>query len=116
MDYKDTDFTRSIIQAINNNKLVLFIGAGFSKLCGLPLWTELAAKLMDSCVEEGLIDYSERHQIIQGKDSKSLITIAYHLFEREDKLDKFFSMAVFYLSYNNFSTESNSAKKKKLVE
>ena len=116
MEYKDADFAGSIIQAINNNKLVLFIGAGFSKLCGLPLWTELAAKLMDSCVEEGLMDYSDRHQIVQGKDSKSLITIAYHLFKRENKLDKFYQIFDYYLSYQNFSTESNSAKKKKLVD
>ena len=36
---------RVIRNASDNNKLVLFIGAGVSKNSGIPLWSELMAKI-----------------------------------------------------------------------
>jgi hypothetical protein len=116
MNYKDTGFKNSIIQAINNKKLVLFVGAGFSKLCGLPLWGELSSALMDSCVKEGLINYSERHQIVQEKDSRSLITIAYYLFKRENKTDLFYKVFDNYLSIENYNSQTDKNNRDKLKD
>ncbi len=54
MDYTDKiDFkVGNVNKLINllidkNKKLIIFVGSGISKLCGLPLWNELAEKLVD---------------------------------------------------------------------
>ena len=89
--FDDPSFVNSIISAINEKKLILFVGAGFSKLCGLPLWSDLANRLIDACVSDKDIelDYADRNLIIKDKDSKMLITIAYYLHEGKGKVDTF---------------------------
>lgn len=38
IDYKDAAFRKSIVKAVNDDKLIIFVGAGISRLCGLPSW------------------------------------------------------------------------------
>ena len=57
------DIPEEILDAIDNNNFVLFIGAGVSKLYGLPLWSELANILLDKCVKDGIIDNLFRYSI-----------------------------------------------------
>lgn len=116
MEYKDVVFQNSIIQAINTRKLVLFVGAGFSKLCGLPLWNELASALLTACVKENLIDHAEKNQIESGKDSRILITIAYHLFNEKGKLDTFFSIFDKFLTVDEKKSNDENNQRKKLIE
>ncbi len=59
MDYTDKiDFkVGNVNKLINllidkNKKLIIFVGSGISKLCGLPLWNELAEKLVDDFFEK----------------------------------------------------------------
>lgn len=36
INYEDENFKNTIIEAVNQDKLVVFVGAGLSRLCGLP--------------------------------------------------------------------------------
>lgn len=47
MALKDNMDVKKVIQAMNNDSLVLFVGAGISKDSGLPLWNELTKELKD---------------------------------------------------------------------
>ena len=55
-----------IINAIDNNKLLLFVGAGVSKLFGYPLWSELGRKLADKAVESGVITRSQKEVLFSN--------------------------------------------------
>lgn len=71
-----TDFIipEEIIRAYDNNKLVIFVGAGISRLVGCKSWKDLAEKLIVKTYD----NYSEKKQILSaGLDNKQLITIAH---------------------------------------
>ncbi|MCR5422518.1 MAG: SIR2 family protein [Bacilli bacterium] len=57
---------QEIIDAIDEGNLLLFLGAGVSKLIGYPLWFELGKKLADRAVEKGLISLSEKEILLGG--------------------------------------------------
>ena len=50
-------------KAANNGNLVIFIGAGISKLCGFPLWNETCDKLIDYCIDQRWLSKEEGEQI-----------------------------------------------------
>ena len=83
------DIPQEIIEAINSEKLVVFIGAGVSRLLGCKSWWDLAKKLIDKCYEKkddkgnSIINYRERELLLQTNDSKKLITIAKNILEEE---------------------------------
>lgn len=75
-------FVESIIKAANENKLVVFVGAGISKLCGLPLWGELAHNLLLKCIDSDGLSFTYKDlELLERKseDSRKKITIARHL-------------------------------------
>ena len=53
----------NLSKAANNGNLVIFIGAGISKLCGFPLWNETCNKLIDHCVDKYWLSKEEEEQI-----------------------------------------------------
>ena len=110
--YNDPDFVNSIISAINEKKLVLFVGAGFSKLCGLPLWNDLANRLIDKCIsdEEIKLNYADRNLITKDKDSKMLITIAYYLHQENGKIDSFNKFM--YDSLSNYDNDKETKNRR----
>lgn len=55
-----------IINAIDDGNLLLFLGAGVSKLIGYPLWFELGKKLAGQAVDKGLISLSEKEILLGG--------------------------------------------------
>ena len=57
---------QEIIDAIDDGNLLLFIGAGVSKLKGYPLWFELGQKLAQIAVDEQLISISEKEVLLGG--------------------------------------------------
>jgi len=81
----DSDFVNSIISAINERKLVIFIGAGFSKLCSLPLWNDLANRLIDACINDEDIELNYADKSLITKDK-----ILCHKNSRFEKLWPFF--------------------------
>ena len=50
-DYKDDKFIKQIIKAVNERKLIIFVGAGVSRLCGLPSWDQAANDLLEYCTK-----------------------------------------------------------------
>lgn len=72
-------FLKYVIEAINNDKLIVFVGSGVSKLCGLPLWKELAESLLQDCVNDKKckFNYKNKHEILRSiSDERELISIA----------------------------------------
>lgn len=55
-------------KAANNGNLVIFIGAGISKLCGFPLWNETCDKLIDHCIDNHWLSKEEGEQIRKCSD------------------------------------------------
>ncbi len=58
-----------------NGNLILFIGAGISRLLGLPSWSGLADKIMEDLREKEFLDYSEIQQL-KTLDAKKRLSIA----------------------------------------
>ena len=100
LEYTDKQFLSQIARAVNNNKLVLFVGAGVSKLCGLPLWYDLAVKLLDYCVEDDSFKFTskDRNLLLSSvKDSRELVTIASNIISKKGK-DLFYGQIHKHLS------------------
>lgn len=82
---------KSIIDAVNNNNLAVFIGAGVSRLVGCIGWDQFAKNLANRCNDEKLINYKEKETLLQNSDHKKAITICYRLFEKKGRKEIFFN-------------------------
>lgn len=100
MSYKDfpevqeipsLDEYTDLITAINEQKLVIFLGAGVSRLVGCKSWYELAKTLLNKCLELHLLDYHEYDVISGYTDQKQKISIAYELLKKKDE-EEFFKI------------------------
>ena len=66
------DLPEEVKQAYKDKKLIIFIGAGISRLMGCVGWDQMADELVDA-----VYDYALAEQIKNSKlDSKAKITIA----------------------------------------
>jgi len=78
---------KKIVEAVNNETLAVFIGAGISRLIGCMGWDQLAKNLVERCFsvrkKDGyrIINFKEKETLIQNKDHKKTITICYYLLE-----------------------------------
>jgi len=76
---------KEIVEAVNNETLAVFIGAGVSRLIGCMGWDQLARNLVERCFsakkKDGsrIINFKERENLIQNNDPKKTITICYYL-------------------------------------
>lgn len=71
------DIPDEIIEAIDDKKLLIFIGAGVSKLYGYPLWRELGEKLTRIAVEDDAMTLSEKEVLLTGNFTPmEIVTIA----------------------------------------
>ena len=57
---------QEIFDSIERKNLILFVGAGVSKLMGYPLWKELGKKLADVAVKKHLMSLSEEEVLLSG--------------------------------------------------
>ncbi len=80
-----------IIEAINKDKLVIFVGAGVSTVAGAKSWSGLAANLFTMCKEKEYVD-AQQYDILNSKikDAKQKITISYELFKSKRDLDSYY--------------------------
>jgi hypothetical protein len=69
------ELPQEIIDAAEDGKLVLFVGAGISKICELPNWAELADKVVSRLVDQDAIDYWEQEQL-RVLDPRTKLSIA----------------------------------------
>lgn len=74
-----------VIQAGLDGNLILFVGAGVSRLLDLPSWTGLAACVLEDLRKENYLNYSEIEQL-QTQDAKKQLSIA-KLIADENKFD-----------------------------
>ena len=77
-----------IKEAGQNNNLVLFIGAGISKLLDLPLWKEFASEVLEDLRKKDCLDYSDIDQLTRYLNPKQILSIADSISEaKEVKLE-----------------------------
>lgn len=65
----------AIIEAASAGRLVLFVGAGVSRLAGGPSWAQSAEKALDELVKKELIPFAEAEQL-KGEHPKKILSIA----------------------------------------
>lgn len=88
MIHEIPELPKEIKEAVNNNRLAVFVGAGVSRLIGCMGWDQLACNLVNRCFTTkkedgyGLINYKEKETLLQNIDHKKTITICYHLLEK----------------------------------
>ncbi|CAB5496323.1 hypothetical protein THERMOT_495, partial [Bathymodiolus thermophilus thioautotrophic gill symbiont] len=90
-----TDFPllpSEIKQAINDEKLAIFIGAGVSRLIGCDGWDTLATNLVKKCAEENLIEPITKELLLKQSDQIKLISICHNVLDSESftALNSFF--------------------------
>jgi hypothetical protein len=73
-----------IIKATKTGRLVVFVGAGVSKLVGLPLWREFSYNRLETVYQNGLIDY-RTYCDLRSLEPKKLLTIC-EIFLKENKI------------------------------
>ncbi|CCZ84974.1 uncharacterized protein BN742_01340 [Firmicutes bacterium CAG:631] len=95
LNYKDQkEFLNQVIEAINKGQLVLFVGSGLSKLCGLPLWKELADSLLKYCASDSNCNFSYKqlNEISNYiDDERALISIGKNILRKTYKSDDVFN-------------------------
>ncbi len=77
------DIPEEIINAIDSKKLLIFIGAGVSKLYGYPLWRELGENIAKIAVNEKVMSRSEKEVLLGGKFTPmEIVTIVSKKFDK----------------------------------
>lgn len=76
-----------IIEASNSGKLVLFVGAGVSKLIGCKSWKELAIELINKLYEneENRVSFIEKEAIQKIDDNRKIISICKEIFSETQR-------------------------------
>ena len=94
--YKIPPVHEEIVNAVNNDKLAIFIGAGVSRIIGCMGWKDLAGNLLDRCLETikqdgtSCINYKEKETLSQNDNHKKTITICHHILDQNGCEDIFF--------------------------
>ncbi|MCR6790311.1 SIR2 family protein [Bacillus thuringiensis] len=80
----DINKYKDIIKAAKTGNLIIFVGAGVSRLLGLPSWEDYAFKLLKNAEEEGVID-SELSKLLKKEkvDPKKILTISKMLMDEK---------------------------------
>ena len=74
------DLPPRIVRAALDGDLVLFVGAGVSRLLQLPSWDGMAKRQLESLREKGALNYSELEQL-SSLDPKKQLSIAIQIAE-----------------------------------
>ncbi len=92
------DVPKDIIDAVENKKLVVFIGAGVSRIIGCMGWAQLAANLINICFttqnkekSRTCINFKEKESLENENNHKKIITICHYILcKKNDLKEKFF--------------------------
>jgi len=103
------DLPPEIIRAIENGKLVIFIGAGVSRLVGCKGWNELAKDLIAACYPKH-IDFREKETLKLEGNHKKTITMCYHLLKNNGEEE------AFYKIFDEALEKQNSSEASKIYE
>lgn len=79
------DVRKQIFEAAKNGKLVLFLGAGISRIIGCPSWQELASKLLKYLYdnEKKSLNYHE-YTNLRSLDARKLLSICRRIYEEKN--------------------------------
>jgi hypothetical protein len=78
----------------SEEKFALFVGAGVSKLMGVPLWDELAEHAIDYLSSNKLLNFSEAEKIKLQKVSPKQKLSLFHGIIEKNEAKKFYSSRV----------------------
>lgn len=88
----------AIKEAVNNDSLAVFIGAGVSRIIGCMGWRQLANNLINVCFntknKQGTstcINFKEKETLSQNNDHKKTITICHYILKENGLEELFFS-------------------------
>lgn len=81
------DIPREIKDAINNNNLAIFIGAGVSRLVGCKDWRTLAQNLLKLCFDKNYLNFAEYDALLKDSDNKKMISIAHSLLKTNNETE-----------------------------
>ena len=110
--HKIPPIPQAIKEAVNRNTLVVFIGAGVSRIIGCMGWDQLAKNLISVCFNtknkiqtSTLINFKEKETLTQCNDHKKIITICHHILKENDLEE------LFYKEFDK-ALEANKEKEK----
>lgn len=84
---KGYEFNETILNAAENKRLVFFVGAGVSRIMGIPGWDDFADRLIKGAFK----DYNKYTKLLTSiKDNKEKITVAFKEYERTKRLKGFY--------------------------
>jgi len=70
--------------AVENEELVVFLGAGVSRILECPGWKELADALLETCHKNGHINFWESTRLQQNSDPRKTISIVKEILPDDD--------------------------------
>lgn len=87
---------------VKNEKIALFIGAGVSKLMGIPLWNDLANQIVEYLVANNYLNHSESGSIRkENYSAKQTISIFHQIIKDEKEIEKFYKEKMVAKNYEN---------------
>ncbi|MGE6313692.1 SIR2 family protein [Bacillus cereus] len=78
----DINKYEDIIKAAKTGNLIIFVGAGVSRLLELPSWYGYALEMLTDAVEKGVIE-AEMYEQLKKEDPKKILTICKMLFDEK---------------------------------
>lgn len=69
------EIPKEIENAVSNKKLIIFIGAGVSRIIGCSGWKELSSQLVNDAYKKDLINFHEKKKLIDEYKPRKIITI-----------------------------------------
>ncbi len=79
------DIPKEILKASSNGNLVVFIGAGVSRIIGCPSWEQFALRQLKHLYEKNAINYYE-YKNLRLLDTRKLLSICSKIFEEKNIL------------------------------
>ena len=104
--YPDINSYQELKEAVENKKLVIFVGAGASRYVGCKSWDVLANDLIDKCHCLGYINYHETEILKSFSNQKKKISIAYGILKEKNE-DAFFEVFNKSLEWKTESGKKN---------
>jgi hypothetical protein len=68
-----------IKEAQDRDRLVVFVGAGVSRVVGCIGWEDLAKSLVNVCYEKKFINFKEKEKLSDEPDHRKTLSICYHI-------------------------------------
>src|SRR5690606_8459289 len=101
---KELPIPDEIKAAAEMGRLTFFIGAGVSRLHGLPSWEELADRMLRRLAECGKLNHSEV-AVLSRYPTKVKISIADHYFKENQKTNEYENLSYYSVLMDGLSKE-----------